>query len=98
MAHQVTLEQPWRGLTKLAKMAAMAIDEALARRAAETSGVGMPLLLCVAEPERPGRIDGWTTSLFAQIQSELGVSFAPQSAVVPHGRVGVAVALAQARS
>ena len=29
MAHQVPLEQPWRGLTKLAKMAAMAIEEAL---------------------------------------------------------------------
>ena len=41
---------------------------------------------------------GLEDRLLTQIQSELGVSFAQASALVPQGRVGVAVALAQARA
>jgi 3-oxoacyl-[acyl-carrier-protein] synthase-1 len=96
-AHQVTLEKPWRGLTMLAKMAALAIDEAL-QDVPATERDALPLLLCVAEPERPGREPGLDDRLFPQIQEELGCEFAPQSAVIPHGRVGIAVALSQARS
>ena len=96
MAHQVTLEQPWRGLAKLSKMAAMAIVEALAE-VPKGEWVHIPLLLCVAEPDRPGRLDGLDDRLFHDIQAELGATFAPASAIVAHGRVGVAVALAQAR-
>lgn len=97
MAHQVTLEQPWRGLAKLTKMAAMVIEEALAGIARE-EWCRIPLLLCVAESERPGRQDGLDDQLFLDIQIELGVQFAPQSAIVARGRVGVAVAMAQARA
>jgi 3-oxoacyl-[acyl-carrier-protein] synthase-1 len=96
MAHQVELEQPWRGLTKLAKMAALAIDEALAGVAAERRGA-LPLLLCVAERERPGRLDGLDQRLLPMIESELGLRFAPTSLIVPHGRVAAAVALSIAR-
>ena len=96
MAHQVELEKPWRGLTKLAKMAAMAIDEAL-YSVPRQRWASIPLLLCVAEKERPGRFDGLDDKLLAMVQAELGVQFAPSSAVVAHGRVGVAVALSQAR-
>lgn len=97
MAHQVSLDRPWPGLTKLAKMAVLAIEEAL-------DGLNrdewhrLPLLLCVAEAERCGRMAGLDDQLLTQIQSELGVSFAQTSALVPHGRVSVAVALAQARA
>jgi 3-oxoacyl-[acyl-carrier-protein] synthase I len=97
MAHQVRLEHPWRGLTKLAKMAAMAIDEALQGVPKKEWGQ-LPLLLCVAETERPGRMAGLEDDLFLQIQTELGVNFAAQSAVVTQGHVGVAVALARART
>ena len=97
MAHQVTLEQPWRGLAKLGKMAAMAIVEALAD-VPKGEWVHIPMLLCVAEPERPGRLDGLDDRLFQDIQAELGATFASASAIVAHGRVGVAVALAQARA
>jgi 3-oxoacyl-[acyl-carrier-protein] synthase-1 len=96
MAHQVPLEQPWRGLTKLAKMAAMAITEAL-QDVSKKEWSSLPLLLCVAETERPGRMTGLDDQLFPLIRTELGVTFAPQSAVVAQGRVGVAMALAQAR-
>ncbi len=97
MAHQVALEQPWRGLSKLAKMAALAIEEVL-DGVAKTEWDRIPLLLCVAEAERPGRLGGLDDTLFANIRTELGVQFAPPSAIVAHGRVGVAVALAQARA
>ncbi|MFN0314422.1 MAG: hypothetical protein ACKVQA_05220 [Burkholderiales bacterium] len=97
MAHQVNLDRPCAGLTKLAKMAALAIDEAL-QDIDQEQWHRLPLLLCVAEAERPGRLEGLEDQLLTQIQGELGVSFAQQSAVVPLGRVGVAVALAKARA
>ena len=97
MAHQVNLDRPWSGLTKLAKMAALAIEEAL-QNLNENQWHRLPLLLCVAEAERPGRLAGLDDQLLTQIQNELGVFFAPASAVVPQGRVGVAMALAQSRT
>lgn len=97
MAHQVPLAQPWRGRSKLVKMAAMAIAEALAPLGGIESE-SMPLLLCVAEQDRPGRLQGLDDLLFKELESELGMRFhSTLSAVVPQGRIGVAVALAQAR-
>jgi 3-oxoacyl-[acyl-carrier-protein] synthase-1 len=96
MAHQVTLEQPWRGRTKLCKMAAMAIAECLEGIPRE-EWARLPLLLCVAERDRPGRFEGLDDQLFLEIQEELDSRFAPESAIITHGRVSVAIALAQAR-
>ena len=93
MAHQVPLEQPWRGRTKLAKMAAMAISECLEGIPRE-NWPSIPLLLCVAEPERPGRLDGLDDQLLLEIQQELGPHFRRELRRVPHGRVSVAIALA----
>ena len=97
MAHQVSLDLPWSGLTKLAKMAALVIEEAL-QDLDKDQWHRLPLLLCVAEADRPGRMAGLDDELLTLIQNELGVSFAQPSAVVPHGRVSVAVALSQART
>jgi 3-oxoacyl-[acyl-carrier-protein] synthase-1 len=97
MAHQVDLGQPLRGRSKLLAMAVMAIEEALAKVARDTIS-SIPLLLCVAEPERPGRLDGLDDLLFQEIEQALGVRFSPHSVIVAHGRVGVAVALLQART
>ncbi len=96
IAHQVPLDEPWRGLAKLVKMAAMAASEALEGVPREKRHQ-LPLILCVAEPERPGRIAGLDDQLFEQLQEELATRFDERSVVVAHGRVGVAVALAQAR-
>jgi 3-oxoacyl-[acyl-carrier-protein] synthase-1 len=96
MAHQVPLEQPWRGRTKLAKMAAMAIAECLDQVPPE-SWSGIPLLLCVAERGRPGRLDGLEDQLLPEIEQELGVRFAPESGVIPRGRISAIRALAEAR-
>ncbi|MDA7418773.1 hypothetical protein PGB34_20560 [Xenophilus arseniciresistens] len=96
MAHAVPLEQPWRGLTKLSRMAAMAIGEVLEDVPTE-QWRHIPLLLCVAEPQRPGRLRGVDDELFERVEKELDAHFSPLSAIVPHGRVSVAVALEQAR-
>jgi len=97
MAHQVALAQPWRGLAKLAQMARLAIDEALTG-IPRAHWAAIPLLLCVAEADRPGRQPGLDEQLYGQIEAALGARFHPQSGIVPHGRVGVALALAQARA
>ena len=96
MAHQVALERPWRGLPKLARMAAMAIGEALSDVPVSEWG-SIPLLLCVAETDRPGRLDGLDDRLFHEIEALLGVRFPAESGVLAHGRIGVALALAQAQ-
>jgi 3-oxoacyl-[acyl-carrier-protein] synthase-1 len=96
MGHAVPLEQPWRGLAKLSRMAVMAIEECLAPLAPEER-TDLPLLLCVAERERPGRLDGLDDQLFLDIASALDLRFAATSRVIAQGRVGVAVALGHAR-
>jgi 3-oxoacyl-[acyl-carrier-protein] synthase-1 len=97
LAHRVTLAPASQGLPKLAKMAALAIEETL-QDVPKADWPDLPLLLCVAEKERPGRTDGLDDRLFEMIQDELGTRFASQSAVVTQGRVGVAVALLQSRN
>jgi 3-oxoacyl-[acyl-carrier-protein] synthase-1 len=97
VAHAVPLEKPWRGLAKLAHMAAMAAEESLAD-VPKSEWSRVPLLLCVAESERPGRMDGLDDRLFAEIQQLLGTRFAAGSAIVPHGRAAAAMALSQART
>ena len=61
MAHQVNLGEPSTALAKLVKMASLAIIECLEPLAPEARQ-GIPLLLCVAELERPDGLTGWTMS------------------------------------
>lgn len=96
IAHEVPLEQPWRGRARLARMAAMAIEECLEAVPREEWSA-IPLLLCLAESERPGRLDGLEDQLLGQIQFELGADLGAQSRVVPEGRVSVGTALSFAR-
>jgi 3-oxoacyl-[acyl-carrier-protein] synthase-1 len=97
MGHQVGLEPPRSGLAKLASMAASAIEEAL-RGLKKDQWHRLPMLLCVAEASRPARMAGLDGVLMVEIQRLLGAGFSPESAVVPHGRVGVAVAIDKARA
>lgn len=97
LAHGVNLPgTPLKGADKLAAMALTAIREVLEGVPAEACAA-MPLLLCVAEKERPGRIDGQDERLLAHIQASLGLHFSPDSCVVSQGRVGLPVAMALAR-
>lgn len=92
IASQVLLNRPWRGLRKLVHMVVPAIRECLGH-IGKTRPDSIPLLLCVAERDRPGRLEGLQEQLFAAVQSELGVCFHPTSATIGRGRVGGAVAL-----
>ena len=94
---QVALEEPWRGREKLLRMLTMAVREAL--EGAEPSPPRtLPLLLCVAEKGRDGRLEGINDELVADLSREVGIEFHPElSAVIAYGRVGVAVALSRAR-
>jgi 3-oxoacyl-[acyl-carrier-protein] synthase-1 len=96
MGHQVDLSQPWRGLNKLAKMAAIAIAEAL-EGVERAHWHSLPVLLCVAESDRPGRTPGIDGQLMVAIQDELGLQFSAPCTIVPQGRAGVASALLLAR-
>jgi len=92
---QVPLEQPWRGLPKLIHMVVPAIRECLAQ-GQNVNPEMIPLLLCVAEKERPGRLEGLDDQLFSDVQTELGVRFHPRSTVIPRGRVAGALAMIEA--
>ncbi|MBS0542146.1 MAG: hypothetical protein JSR40_00195 [Proteobacteria bacterium] len=96
VGYQVELDSPLRGISKLARMAAMAIQESLEGVSRE-QWREIPMLLCTAEPTRPGRPEGLEEYLHAGILAVLDAGFAKESAFVAHGRVSVGAALAQAR-
>lgn len=97
MAHQVPLAPPWRGRLRLVKMAAIAIGECMGGADA-SAWRAVPMLLCLAEKDRPGRLADIDDALFTEIERELGMKFAPDSAVIAHGRVSAAIAMARART
>lgn len=93
---EVRLEKPWRGRTKLLKMAAMSISECLAA-AGTTETTNIPLFLCLPESDRPGRMIADDDLFFADLQNELGMEFAARSRVLCHGHTAVVVGLKHAR-
>ena len=93
---QVPLDQPWRGLLKLVHMVVPAIQECLGH-IPHVKKEQVALLLCVAEKERPGRIEGLDDRLLEEIRAALGTLFHPQTTVIAKGRVGGALALDLAR-
>jgi 3-oxoacyl-[acyl-carrier-protein] synthase-1 len=96
-AHLVPLERPWGGREKLARMASMVTRECLAG-VPRDDWERIPLLLCVAEQSRPGRLAGLDDQLFHDLMRLSKASFSPESRIVAHGRVSIAVALMQART
>jgi 3-oxoacyl-[acyl-carrier-protein] synthase-1 len=97
MGAEVPLAAPWRGVSRLVHMAVPAIRECLAHIGSANVDQ-IPLLLCVAEERRPGRLDGLDETLLDRIQVDLGVRFHPQSRVIPRGRVAGALAMDAART
>jgi 3-oxoacyl-[acyl-carrier-protein] synthase I len=93
----VPLEPPWRGRAKLAHLAAPAIQECLSF-AGSVKPDSIPLLLCIAEKERPGRLEGLDEELLPEIQKLLERRFHPRSTVLARGRVGGAVGVDLARN
>ncbi len=95
MGVHVPLAQPWRGRAKLVQMVAPAIQECLAPFP-ELPTEQIPLLLCVAEVDRPGRLKGLDETLLTEIQVEMGKPFHPASSFISKGKIGGIVALQQA--
>lgn len=93
---EVPMEQPWRGRTKLIKMAALAITECLAKNK-QIVPQATPLLLCLSEHNRVGRIIDDDSQFFQELQNELGLVFHEHSCVIAHGHVATAVALKHAQ-
>ncbi|MEW8507109.1 MAG: hypothetical protein AB2598_10405 [Candidatus Thiodiazotropha sp.] len=96
MGCEVPMEKPWRGKVKLLKMAAAAITEVL-QSYTEVDTTEIPLLLCLAEHSRPGRIIDDDAQFFLDLQDELGFQFNDQSLVIAAGHVSVAIAFKHAR-
>jgi len=96
MGCEVPLEYPWRGEKKLLMMAARAIGECL-KGFDQATCEATPLLLCLAETDRHGRIIADDALFLEALQDELGFSFHAQSAVIAQGHVSTAVALHRAR-
>jgi 3-oxoacyl-[acyl-carrier-protein] synthase-1 len=94
---EVALDQPWRGRTKLIKMAAAAIRESL-QGMASFDASQTPMMLCLPEQERPGRFIDDDNQLFLDLQSELGLEFHQRSRVIASGHVSVSLALRHAHN
>jgi 3-oxoacyl-[acyl-carrier-protein] synthase-1 len=92
---EVPLEEPWRGLPRLAHLLVGPIRECLDAEG-NPDPAGVPLLLVIAEKDRPGRLEGLDGELFAQLCDLVGGRFHESSRIIPHGRVGGAVALREA--
>lgn len=93
----VSLAKTTWGRTKLIKMAANAIKECL------KDNIGIdpkrtPLLLCLAESSRPGRIIKDDHQLFLDLCEELGLTFHEESRIIAEGRVSIATAFKVART
>ncbi len=96
MGSEVPLEEPWRGKTKLIKMAAAAIKECLEENKLIVPAK-TPLLLCLSEHERVGRVIDDDNQFFLDLQEELQLEFHEKSRVIARGHVSVAVAMKHAR-
>jgi len=96
MASQVPLARPWRGDTKLVKMAAHAVRECL-DGCDDLAPADTVLLLCLPDPERLDRGITDDSELLGQLQEDLGRRFHGQSQVIARGHVSVAVAVKKAR-
>lgn len=97
-AHRVEAVQAETEASRLVQMAALAVAECL-EGLDDQARAGLPVLLCVAEAERPGRLAGLEQDLFAALQDAVGFRFHAQHvAVAAVGRPGVLLALAHARA
>lgn len=87
---------PSRGRAKLVRMVAAAIQECLVDYGSGNADAVL-LLLCVAEPGRPGRFPELDESLLADVGDELRIELDPRSEILAEGRTGGVRALARAR-
>ena len=90
--HNVALEWPLAGLARLARMAAMSVEEALAGTPREQWS-SIPMLFCFPETGRVGRQATLDSALPDLIMRELDTPPHADSRVIPEGKVSVSVAM-----
>jgi 3-oxoacyl-[acyl-carrier-protein] synthase I len=83
---QVPLTGEWRGRERMLRMAVPALQECISGLPKEALSK-IPLLLCLPEPDRPGRLLGLDETLLSDLEGRLKVKFALQSTVIAEGRV-----------
>ena len=91
-AAEVPLERPWRGREKLLRMAESVIRECV-EDYPPTVLRQVPLLLNLAEVDRPGRMQALDLRFLRELVQRLGYTFHPDSQVLQNGRVGGVQAL-----
>lgn len=97
IGHQVPSSQSWRGSMRLAYMAVNAIEDCL-YSAGLASRDPIPLILCTAETQRPGRNIASDERLLSDVQDIWGGRFGNPSSVIASGRTSLAMALECART
>lgn len=85
----------YRGRERLLRMAEGAIRECL-DAAGDIPAHEIPLLLCLAEPERPGGYTMADAYLLEEVQERLGIKFHSDSCIITRGRIGGVEALERA--
>lgn len=93
----VPLDKPWRGKTKLINMIVPAIRECLTT-VSNIPVESIPLILCIAETDRSGRLTGLDAQLIYEIETKSGVRFHEKSIVLPQGHIGGVGAIRFARN
>jgi 3-oxoacyl-[acyl-carrier-protein] synthase I len=96
MGSSVPMEKPWRGIEKLSQMLASALQECLLSHST-LNLAEIPIIICLAEKDRPGRSAQLEERILQETQEEMGVRFHTQSSLLSYGRVGLGIALQQAR-
>ena len=84
---QVPFAEGWLGREKLLRMLLPAIQECLSDLPVSRLKQ-VPLLLCLPEADRPGRLPGLDGTLLREIEGRLRAEFAPQSDLFAEGRIG----------
>lgn len=92
---EVPLVPRSRGREKIVRMAAAVISECFAA-VQDVAASQVPIFLCLAESDRPGRIGGLDPSLLRDVAQQIGVRFHPASEVIANGRIGGAEAVCRA--
>lgn len=93
---EVPLDPPRRGRARLQALLEGPLTECFAALG-DTDPKDVPVLLCVAEADRPGRLSGVDASLLDSALNAIGKPMHADSAVITYGRVGGIVALRTAR-
>lgn len=94
---EVPLDPPARGRARLKALLAGPLQECFAALG-DVKPDDVPVLLCVAEMDRPGRLAGVDASLLHDTLNAIGQPMNDQSKVITYGRVGGIVALKEARA